>query len=500
LKAVIPKVGHEGVVELVNARHPLLVLRGIDVIGHDLSLSSNRPALVLTGPNTGGKTVALKTVGLAAWMVRHAVPVPGADGSRVDWFDDVLADVGDAQAVADDLSSFSAQLVAVRAMLERAGVHVLLLLDELASGTDPAQGAALAQAVLEALVTRGARIVTTTHYPPLKGLATTDPRFAVAAMEVRDGQPTYRLIPGATGESHALETAARLGIDRALVDRAARLVRETDRGFSDALTALELQRAGLTAREEALVATQAEAERLRRELEARTEHVRERARELEARSASAFQERLRAAERAIGAVVAQLQANPSHKTAAAARHTLDAFAGLLPAEIEESVPAAPRALQVGDRVRHAKFGVGEVVALGRSLKIRGRALEFTAKTDELELIGGPATPAPAPPRPLPASGGKAPKERELGEALRVPANTVDLRGMRVDEAMDAVGVGLDRAAADGFEVVFVLHGHGTGALKAALREQLGDLPAVQRWAPANADQGGDAYTVVAVRG
>ena len=489
------RVGSEGVVQLIGARHPVLVLRGIDVVGHDLALSSRQPALVLTGPNTGGKTVALKTIGLCAWMVQRALPIP-IEAGRLDGFTAILADVGDAQTVNDDLSSFSAQLVAVREMLERAGPGVLLLLDELASGTDPAQGAALARAVLEELVLRGSRVVTTTHYPPLKGLAATDPRFAVAAMEVRDGLPTYRLIPDATGESHALSTAARLGLPADLLERAQALWQAGDAGVSQTLEALEVDRAAVQHRLEELEAERAQLARLRDELERREATIVRGGKALEEKAAEAFRERLQKASRAIGAVVAQLQDNPSHRGVAAARASIEAMEGLLP--VRKPLPGAPTTgsdeLAIGDRVRHPTFGVGEVVQTGKSTLVRFGAMQSAVKAKDLQRVGG-AAPRLAPvvfPQPEPIAA-------VLPDALRMEGNTIDLRGMRVEEAMDKVDRGLADAAADGIGVVFVLHGHGTGALKQAIRGSLSDHPQVVRHAPANSDQGGDAFTVVAVR-
>ncbi|MCB9671869.1 MAG: Smr/MutS family protein [Alphaproteobacteria bacterium] len=496
MRATVVTVSDRATVKLDQARHPILVLRGIEVIGHDLALDAARPALVLTGPNTGGKTIALKTLGLCAWMVRHGLALPCVEGSRFDFFDGVLADVGDAQTVEDDLSSFSAQLVAVREMLDRAGPGWLVLLDELASGTDPQQGAALAIAVLEALVDADVRVVTTTHYPPLKGLAVSDPRFRVAAMEVRAGRPTYRLIPDTTGESHALATAERLGLGAGLLERARELWKSQDQGVAETLEALELQRTRLADREAELDARLAAAEAREAELTRRTAQIRAKADALEAEAAEAFRSRLRSAEKAIGAVVAQLQESPSQKAARAARASLEAFAGLLPEPEVEVLPEPERAFEVGDQVRHPTLGTGIVEAVGKTLKVRKGMVAFTAKPGELELVGAPrATPKPAVRRvPVRVTAGP-----ELDQALRMPHNTVDLRGMRVDEALDAVDVGLDKAVQAGTDVVFVLHGHGTGALKQAVREALRTHTTVDRFMPANADQGGDAYTVVAVR-
>jgi DNA mismatch repair protein MutS2 len=350
--------------------------------------------------------------------------------------------------------------------------------------------------VLEALVNAGARVVTTTHYPPLKGLPLVDPRFAVAAMEVRDGKPTYALLADATGESHALSTAERLGLGSELLQRARALLESADRGMTRTLEALEEQRSALAAEEERVRAAREEVERLQAQVERRSQVLQERSAEIEKAGAADFLERLKKAERAIGAVVAQLQANPSHKGATAARQTLDAFRDLTPTTGEdEAVPPAPRAFQVGDRVRHPTLGHGVVDDVGRNVRVRGKAVTYTARPEELELIGA-AEPKPAVSAPPPAA--VRPPSIELADALRIPGNTVDLRGMRVDEAIDAVEAGLDRAVSDGVEVVFVLHGHGTGALKSAVRDALKGFPVAKRFAPANADQGGDAYTVVAV--
>lgn len=490
-------VAHDGVIKMFTARHPILVLRGLDVVGHDLNLDDDRPALVLTGPNTGGKTVALKTLGLCAWMVRHGLALPCAEGGRFDWFDAVLADVGDAQTVEDDLSSFSAQLVAVREMLAVAGPHRLFLLDELASGTDPQQGAALAIAVLEQLVLAGSRVVTTTHYPPLKGLAAVDPRFSVAAMEVRHGKPTYRLIPDTTGESHALATAERLGLGDAILTRARELWHAADLGVAETLEALDSQRSRLADRELELVERVAAAEAREAELARRSAQIQARSQELEEKAAEKFRSRLKQAEKAIGAVVAQLQAAPSQKGVRAAKASLGAFAGLAPEAVAPTpvVPPPPRPFAVGDRVRHPTLGVGDVEDVGKTLRVRGRSMTWSAKPGTVELLRAVTPPKPRPkPRPAPA-----PIVVELDQALRMPHNTINLRGMRVDEALDAVDMGLDKAVQSGTDVVFVLHGHGTGALKQAVRQALRTHDVVQRAVPANADQGGDAYTVVAVR-
>ncbi len=498
LEATRPIVGHEGRVSVKAARHPVLVLRGVDVVANDLAVGGDLAALVLTGPNTGGKTVALKTIGLCALLVRAGCFVPAAAESRVDLFDAVFADIGDAQTVGGDLSTFSAHLVALRAMLAQARPRALLLLDELCTGTDPSQGAALGRAVIEGMLDSGATTVITTHYASLKALALGDERVAMAAVEYRDGQPTYRVVRDATGESHAFDTALRMGLSPALVERARSLLAGAEGALADALGALDAQReqidearAEVERREEALASREARIQDREARLAERTER-------LENEGAAEFKKRLERADKAIGAVVAELQRAPSHDGVAAARATLGAFRALAPDEPAPTPAAAEvRSFEVGDPVVHGSLGKGEVVSVGDSIMIRVGALTVQAKPEDL-APGRPQKPT----RPRGAASvaaAAAPPEPELAEALRIPSNTLDLRGKRVLDGLDEVDGFLDGALVARMPVVFILHGHGTGAMKAAVREHLRTHEFVRRSRPANADQGGDAYTVVAVK-
>ena len=200
--AVIPQVEQAGVVGLRDMRHPLLIDK-TKVIGNDFVLSAAQPAIVFSGPNAGGKTIALKSIGVAAWMVKLGMPIP-ARYARVDFFDRILADVGDAQAVQEGLSSFSAHLLLMNTIMEAADDSTLILLDEIGMGTDPAQGAALAQAILEQVLVQGSKVVVTTHFTRLKAFASTDSRCAIAAMHIVQGIPTHKLQWGEVGESEAL--------------------------------------------------------------------------------------------------------------------------------------------------------------------------------------------------------------------------------------------------------------------------------------------------------
>lgn len=499
LRAKRPSVGEGQRIRLVRGRHPVLVLRGVDVIANDLEVGPEHPVLVLSGPNAGGKTVALKTIGLCAELVRHGNFVPADDTSRVDRFDEVLAAIGDQQSVEGDLSSFSAHLVALHAMLGAAKPGQLVLLDEIASGTDPSQGAALAQAVLEALADAGPRVVVTTHFAGLKGLAAADPRFAGAAVQYADGRPTYRVLQGATGESHALSIARRVGIPAAVLGRAETLIGAQELELGRLLAALEQERGRAEAATAEAERTRIAAAETARLVAEREERLRTKVKELEERGAAAYLDRLRTAERAIGQVVAELQRAPSHDTVRAARATVDALRGLAGVSQLGDPPAAASAtepFEVGARVRHARLGAGEVVSLtDGAVQVRIGGMTVRCRPDELErLAGAPKNAERA--RGLTRAHKPGRGASALDDAVRLPGNTLDMRGMRVEEGQEAAESFFDKAVLSGWERVFLLHGHGTGALKDGLRHWLRSSAYVSDWAPANEEQGGDAFTIV----
>lgn len=494
LDGVRPAVHEGGVVSLRAARHPLLALRGVRVVPHDLRLDDAGRVLVVSGPNTGGKTVVLKTVGLCVALVRLGVRVPAAEGARVDLFPRVRVIAGDAQDVADDASTFSAHVDALRAALGEAGPGALVLVDEIASGTDPTQGAALAAAVLEAVAARGGRAVVTTHLGRLKAWAASAQGVVVAGMAFEDGRPTWRLVPGVQGGSHALAVARARGLDAEVIARATDLVEHGDRELAGALDALEAARAEADAAHRRLLALEAQVAAQRDALAVQQAAVDARRQALEDEVAAGFRARLDAAERAVGEVVAALQRAPDQGGAVRARATIQALRGLAPAPPVEAAPV----LAEGDRVRVGRSREpGTVVGVGRRLSVRtDRGLVVRVAPADVVRDDTPAPSAPpipvVSPAPRPAAG-------PLEDAVPHAGNTLDLRGQRVDDGLAALEAFVDRAVRDGEPIVFVLHGHGTGALKQAVRQALRDLGPVARHQPARADQGGDAYTVVALR-
>ena len=246
LEGVVPTVAEDGVVSVKEAKHPILLLRGLEgVVGSDVDIGQDgNKGLILTGPNSGGKTIVLKLLGLFALMVRDAIPVPSKshEPARVDFFSPILADIGDIQSVDGDLSTFSGHMLVCREVMANADKNALVLMDELGSGTDPNQGVAIAQAILEALLDRNCRVAITTHYLELKQLASTDDRFAVAGMQFKNGKPTYKLLPGVIGESFALAVAERLKLPPAVIERAYALLDTETRQMGELIRDLEDQK------------------------------------------------------------------------------------------------------------------------------------------------------------------------------------------------------------------------------------------------------------------
>jgi DNA mismatch repair protein MutS2 len=476
----------EPVIDLRQVRHPLLALRAAQnkrtITPNDLPLGqipdrSTAKVLVVSGPNAGGKTVLLKAVGLAALLARAGMQVPALPGSRMGLFPLVLADVGDQQSVLGDLSTFSAHLANVSGILSAASSssdRVLVLVDELMAGTHPDQGAALARATLEALADASGLIVATTHYDALKALSESDPRFRNAGMEydLEHLRPTFRLRDGVPGRSYALDIAARMGLPEPLLGRARELLGGTTLGLEEVLRNLEQREETLAQASAALEGAKRELDDARRELEeqagdqrAAAQALTRRERELALRSRETIENAVRDAREALAEIVKQARRTRTVPAAEAARRAVDETARAATATLPE-----PPTIEL------------DVARLQEALANRALGVSATAAK------------AKAPPKkdvrpPEPASG--APQSR---------ANTVDVRGMRADEALNELQAFLDRAAMEEAGTVFVIHGHGTGALRKAVREYLATSPYVERFRAGGAGEGGDGVSVISLKG
>jgi len=509
LDACEPVVEDRPQIDLRGARHPLLVLKGADVVANDLQLDGDRSAMILSGPNAGGKTITLKTLGLCAAMVRAGMHLPVEAGSRIGLFGQVLTDIGDAQSVQEDLSTFSGHLLAVRRILEilqESSADALVLVDEIAVGTDPQQGAALAAAVLRAMVDRGALVAATTHFSPLKALPEVDERFVNGRLEFdpRRMVPSYRLSLGNPGRSYAFDIARQLGLpDDVLADAEAR-VEPTHREVEALLASLEKERAAVRGEAERLDGARRAVDRERDELQRRVEAIERRERDLQEEVVEAFDREVEGYREVVRGIIRELQRTPSLTAADRARRRIASGA----THAKQKLDLGPR--DDGERIDWSRAKVGDVVTLlagdreGTLASLpdsRGRvevtvgAARVRCKQREL----GPPGRSKRQRRKMPG-GWPAPPTAEVDadivKAVRTEDNTLDLRGERVDDALEKVDRFLDDASLQGRSVVFVLHGHGTGALRQAVRQHLRTSAYVQEFGPATRSQGGDAFTAV----
>jgi len=507
-------------IDLRNGRHPLMLLSGVAVVPNDVVLPVGG-ALVISGPNAGGKTVALKLTGLAVLLSRAGLHVPVQEGSRLPWFDKVLTDVGDDQSLEKNLSTFSAHVLNLCEFLHKADPQTLILLDEIAVGTDPEQGAALAQAVLEGLVERGATVLLTTHYDRLKALAADSPRFhnASVGFDLKALRPTYKLHLGIPGPSSALPVAERLGLPHKLIERAQSLLQSGQSSVDRLMQTLADER-------ERTQTMHAEAERLRRIAaseagEARRAHDDARI-ELQKARRKAHDEAiqsLQAARRELSDLKAALRA-ARHKTEdgqgdsgatgelQTAQKRLDELSQTVRSHSPQQVGPQGRVpseaeLTMGTRVYVARLGASGVVS---SDVTRGKvvvqvgALRLTAELGELLIVEG-GQPAPQPTRSAPRPPRKTQPALVMHEAApivppRTPDATIDLRGERLPVAVARTEKFVDDALREARPAVFILHGHGTGVLRGALREHFAGFPGVRKLYPAGPGDGGDGVTVL----
>ena len=434
--------------------------------------------------------------------------MPAGERARVDLVEDVIADIGDGQDIGESLSTFSAHMANLARIVERAGRHSLVVLDEIGVGTDPGEGAALAQAILERLADDGARVITTTHYNLLKEMADVDPRFENASVEFDPETlaPTYRLHVGVPGASSAAAVASRMGMPSEVLERANALTEREDRQLDRMLAELASSRATLESERQQVARLRAEGEAARAEYTAKLERLQERRDELYRSMRDDLDAAFRQAHGEVASVIRELQRGPTAQQAAAAREQLEGLAeqareaeqaagvkreAVRPADL---VPVDWRRIRAGDPVRIAGGREGALVSLpdrkGRAT-VRVGAAKLVLPAEQIGQAARRSDDGSARKRvrveraPDPAGGG----------ALGGGTTECDLRGHRVDEALDRLADVIDRASADGRDRLRVIHGHGTGALRKAIREHLRTSPYVSGVRAGGDDEGGQGVTV-----
>jgi DNA mismatch repair protein MutS2 len=497
--ATAPAIDAGRTVELRGARHPLLLAQSWKdpsraVVPMDLELGPERPLLVITGPNAGGKTIALKTLAVQALMAQVGCHVPADEGSRLPVFDDVFAIIGDDQSVAENLSTFSAFVKQAREILERADRHSLVLLDELGAGTDPDEGAALAQAILEELAERGALVIATTHLEPLKAFASTHPLARNASVEFDTATlaPTFRLRYDQPGQSYALTIAARLGLGADLIARANAHRSEHAARLADLLATLDAN-----ARTEAERAR--EIERIRTEAAAQLARARQTEAAAEGR-AQAIVARARAEATAlVGEIRRALTAewdklkrsDRSRRSLDESRRRVREIAGRMEPLAPETPGERSVALALGATVAAEHLGIrGELVEIaGGSATVRSGSVTVRVPLQVLRPVA--ATSA------APASRSRA--TESIRASHRSVSGEILLLGQTTDEARDRVEKYLDDAFLAGLVSVRLVHGKGSGALRKTVRDLLAGHPLVESFRDGEPSEGGTGATVAALK-
>ena len=526
LGATAPAVAEEETpyLRLVEARHPLLAGSVVPVsleLGRRPSSGPGWTALLISGPNAGGKTVALKTIGLLSLMHQAGLQVPAAQGTVLPVWDGVYADIGDQQSIELSLSTFSSHVTSVRSILASATSHSLVLLDELGTSTDPEEGAALAKALLLHFVARGIPLVATTHQREVAALAQEAPGALNASVELdpKTLAPTYRLTLGLPGRSYALAIAARLGLGPEVVERARSLLSPGHRRLEGLLTELQEER-------HEVARMRHEATRMRHEAQEVLDRAAEQEEEVETRleglraqedqevsdarrglqaQARALQDRLRAAERALRAVPAMPPAPQRDRALQEAAATVRQVQQELRSETWRPAPVRAEwlgSLTVGDPVRVRGFsGPAEVIASpDASGTVEVAVGDFRLRVPQEQLEHPLEAAAPSQEEAARGRWGRpvrdvsTPSGEETGPS-GLPAVDLDLRGHRVEEALEQLEAFLDRAVLQGHSQVRLVHGEGTGALRRALRERLERHTLVLSWSMEEGRRG-DGTTVV----
>lgn len=478
MRAWEPEMNTDGVIDLKNARHPLIDPKCVVPI--TVFLGSDFDTMIITGPNTGGKTVTLKTIGLLTLMAQCGLHIPASSGSKISVFDVILADIGDEQSIAQSLSTFSSHMRTIVDIVAQCDSRSLVLFDELGAGTDPSEGAALAIALIEFCRKMGSRVAATTHYAELKlyAMRTEGVINASCEFDVETLQPTYRLLIGVPGKSNAFAISRRLGLSEEILKEASDLVGQSDKDFEDVLTQLEQQR-------QKMEAARFEAERLRSETEKIKKQSEEYSQQLEQEKERALEQAraqaqriiedarrtANAAEDEIKAIKKQLSesadAHGINQRQVELRRTLNAAEDKLHVNTKpKQRPQPTRNIIVGDTVELIKLGTkANVLSINKDglYELQAGILKLTAKEDEIYLLENEKQ-----------SNTKSIRPAHSGREMKISpsASEIDLRGMDSVEAVCVLELYMDEAMRSNIPSVRIIHGKGTGTLRSAVQQAL----------------------------
>ena len=501
MRAWAPIMNDTGRIELRNARHPLIDPK--KVVPISLRLGSDFDSMIITGPNTGGKTVTLKTIGLLTLMAECGLHIPAGDGSYLSTFDAILADIGDEQSIAQSLSTFSSHMRTIVDIVAQCDDRTLVLFDELGAGTDPAEGAALAIALIEFCRKMGSHVVATTHYAELKlyAMRTEGVINASCEFDVETLQPTYKLLIGIPGKSNAFAISRKLGLSEDILKEASDLVGKSDKDFEEVLSQLEQQR-------QQMESARLEAERLRLETakikqqseayNAQLQREKDKAMEQARREAQQIIEDARRVANTTADELKQLRkqlqdsadtSNINQRQAELRRNLNEMESKIRSQQVQEQRPAPTRGILVGDTVELLKLGTkASVISINKddTYQLQAGILKLTAKADEIYLLENH--------NPYQQKGGRpAHSGREMKMAA-MPSE-VDLRGMDSLEAIAVLERYMDEAMRSNLKSVRIIHGKGTGALRAAVQQALKKNKYVKKFRLGVYGEGEDGVTI-----
>ncbi|AXI31609.1 endonuclease MutS2 [Priestia aryabhattai] len=495
LKASKPKMNDRGYIKLVKAKHPLIAQE--DVVANDIELGDQYTSIVITGPNTGGKTVTLKTLGLFTLMAQAGLQIPALDGSEMAVFKHVFADIGDEQSIEQSLSTFSSHMVNIVDILQKVDHESLVLFDELGAGTDPQEGAALAISILDQVYERGARVVATTHYPELKAYGYNREGVVNASVEfdIETLSPTYKLLIGVPGRSNAFEISKRLGLSAEVIERAKGYIGSETNKVENMIASLEDSRRQSEHELEEAEELRKEAQKLHKELQSQIIEFNEKRDKLYEKAEEKAQATVQAASEEAEKIISDLRKMSQKNHALVKEHELiearkrleDAVPTLEKSKKKPAVPKKQeRTLQAGDEVKVLSWGQkGTLVeqVSNNEWQVQMGIMKMKVKEKDLQYI---SSPKPVETKPLAMVKGK---DYHVNLEL-------DLRGERYENALIRVEKYIDDALLANYPRVSIIHGKGTGALRKGVQEYLKNHRSVKNIRFGEASEGGSGVTVV----
>lgn len=505
MKAIKPLLSNEGIICLKKARHPLIDPE--KVVATDISLGEQYDTLVITGPNTGGKTVSLKTLGLLTAMAMCGMLIPAGDRSQISIFDKILVDIGDEQSIAQSLSTFSSHMVNIIDIMGKADGRSLVLIDELGAGTDPVEGAALAVSVIENLRSKGAVIAATTHYAELKAYAldTAGVINGCCEFDVDTLRPTYRLLIGVPGRSNAFAISEHLGMDKGVIEHAKGIVNSDNRDFESVLEKLEASRQALEDERKIAEEMTARAKKIEEKAQSEKDKIETlKKRELDKAKREA-EKLIEAAKRKSSEFLLELEklkkeqdssnaTEIARKTRRAVKSQMGEMDDLInPAKLADNWDydyKLPREPKVGDSVIIKGIGEGEVVEIGDKLLVKSGLLKTRVKLSDIMIMDKPKK------KPKPAQHNVY---RTSSRADADVKTEIDLRGETVDEAIGELSLFIDKCLLNNIEEIKIIHGKGTGALRAAVTDYLKHHPNISEHRLGKYGEGENGVTIAKVK-